>query len=102
MQLAYLFSGLILCKKCGKKFRGKKERGKNVYICSGYSNYGSDFCDRNQIHEDDLLYIVKNHFHVKQINPKEYVKQVEVSGEEVYIYYFDGSQSIFTPNKIIY
>lgn len=100
--MAYLFSGLIVCKKCGKKFRGKKERGKSVYVCSGYSNYGSDFCERNQINEDDLLYILERHFDNTEIEPKKCVKRVEVNGEEVRIIYFDGSQSILTPDKIVF
>lgn len=100
--MAYLFSGLIVCKKCGKKFRGKKERGKRVYICSGYSNYGSEFCKRNQINEEDLLYMLKMHFDNTEVEPKKYVKRVEVDGDEVCIIYFDGSKSILTPDKIVF
>lgn len=58
----YLFSGLIKCGRCGKNYKGKKYRKNKVYICSGYSNYGKEFCSiSGKVNEDDLLFLIGDH-----------------------------------------
>lgn len=106
----YFFKGLIKCMKCGKNYRGKRERNKKVYVCSGYTNYGSSFCERHQIEEDELLDTIKRHLFIKDIDYTKYtnqeladkVKKIEANGEEVVIFYKDGDKSIWSPNKLIY
>jgi len=45
------FKGLIMCTKCGKKFNKKL----NGFICSGFKNYGKDFCNSKFIPLNMLL-----------------------------------------------
>ncbi len=54
----YLFSSKIKCNRCGKNYKGKMYNGKKVYICSGYSNYGKDFCISGKVDEEDLLFLI--------------------------------------------
>lgn len=111
----YLFSKKIFCSQCRRKFKGKKEGGKNVYICSTYSNYGADKCTRKRIEEDGLLEVVKKHIEIIEIelrrmgntgkfevDIKSYIKRID-RGEEWYtIYYSDGTKSEVTNNRIRY
>jgi len=90
----YLYSGLIKCKLCGKNFRGKKERGKKCYICSGYHNYRN--CKRIQLDEEDIDFVVKRHI------PKSEVKLIEVHEDKIVIYYENGTQSLINSNQIIF
>ena len=90
-----LFKGLIYC-SCGKKFNGKVESKTYNYICSGYKNYGADFCPRNVLHQEDLLHLVKLHLGIKLLT-KEIIEdniiRIEVKGSLITIYYLDGTIS---------
>lgn len=55
-----LFSRKIKCKHCGKNFKAKKERGKRVYVCSSYDNYGT--CKREVIRQDDLIELLQRRY----------------------------------------
>ena len=106
----YFFKGLIKCMKCGKNYRGNRERKKKVYICSGYANYGLSYCERHQIEEEELLDTIRRHLFAGDIDYSHYtekdlantVKSIEANGEEVTIFYKDGNKSIWSPNKLIY
>lgn len=57
-----LLKGLIQCGKCGKNYKYKNERGRGAYICSGYANYGKEFCTRRKVNEEDLIFVIKTGF----------------------------------------
>lgn len=99
--------GLIKCKNCGKNYMKRTERGKIKYICAGSHNYGSHFCKRHIVHEEDLIKIIKKHIELNQ--SKEEIKEVgdsvdiiEIEDEEVKIKYIDGSESFWGHNKLVY
>jgi hypothetical protein len=92
------FSGLIKCLICGKNYKKKFERKKPVYICSGFANYGKEFCPRFQLEEEDLLYTVTKHLALRGVRVEgeisEYVSLVQVKNGGYTIQYKDGSKSI--------
>ena len=57
----YLFTGLLHCKFCGKRFQrkltssGKKYPKKAVWICEGFQRRGKDFCHSQRIPEPILI-----------------------------------------------
>src|SRR5674476_113144 len=66
------FKGLIMCTKCGKKFNKKL----NGFICSGFKNYGKDFCNSKFIPLNMLLDIIVRHC---KIYKKDYsIKKVKL------------------------
>jgi hypothetical protein len=107
MRLVMMFKGVIKCKDCGKKYMKRIERGTIKYICSGSHNYGSDFCKRHIIHEEDLLKIVIKHLELNGSQKErerlvDYVEVIEIENEEIKIKYIDGSESFWGHNKLIY
>ena len=44
----YLFSGIIYCKECGGRFRGRSRNGTNYYNCSRHASYGSSHCSNRR------------------------------------------------------
>ena len=77
------YKKLIKC-SCGKNYRSKKARNKNIYICSGYHNYGNEFCQRNVILE--MRY--ERNLNEEEVQLK--VDRIEVNNGDFYIYYVDG------------
>lgn len=106
--MAYLFSKKIKCNYCGKNHRGKTEKSKKVYICSTYSNKGKAYCKRNQIDEEELVYIIVKHLEIQKVeilDVKEigkYVNRIEMEEGKVKILYVDNSESFLSGNKVIY
>jgi DNA invertase Pin-like site-specific DNA recombinase len=49
----YVFSGLLLCAKCGRGMGGKVQKGTPCYVCSGFVH--SRTCDANRVNEARLL-----------------------------------------------
>jgi DNA invertase Pin-like site-specific DNA recombinase len=50
----YLFTRLLICGDCGAFLRGKPCKGRKVYVCSKYAEYGCKACSRNSVYEDDV------------------------------------------------
>lgn len=96
------YSGLIVCKKCGKNFKVKKERGKIKYVCSGYERYGKDFCVRSAVNESELDYMVYTKFREKYDDNqvREYVSIIEVEDKTITINYKNAEPSIISPYLI--
>jgi hypothetical protein len=63
----YLFSQLIICTQCNKKFRGKLERKTASYIDATYNNQNINACSRKKIVEEDILYFVRKYCERKNI-----------------------------------
>lgn len=82
------------------------ERGIPHFICSGFSNYGKEFCERFAIKEQDLLDIINTH--IWKIEREEgaklnltienYVEMITVHNKAVTIYYTDGTSSFIDYN----
>ena len=55
----HIFTGLIICDKCGKhykyKFGGATNYKKPVWICSTFNTIGKDYCNSQQIPEKILI-----------------------------------------------
>ena len=79
--------------RCGKKYKPQQRRKKKAYICSGYSNYGKDFCSRGQIDEEDLDFVIER-------NGGE-VEKIEVYNEKIKIIYKNKKISIIEPERIL-
>lgn len=98
----YNFKGLIKCVDCGKNYKKKSERGKQVYICSGYANYGSTFCSRYQIEHDRLVRIINHHIGGEVEDVREVVKTIEVKNGTITIKYSDDSFSYLSGDKVVF
>ncbi|MBU3186675.1 recombinase family protein [Clostridium estertheticum] len=98
-----LFKGLIYCKSCGKKFGFKREGNAFNYICSGYNNYGKDFCVRNVVKQSDLEHLVNLHFGIN-FSTKSIVEdnviRIEVDKDLITIFYLDGGISKWNNNEL--
>lgn len=73
-----IFKGILRCSNCGKNFKYITQRKISCYVCSGYSNYGSEFCTRRVIKENDLIDILKIGFNQNGIEWErnaEYISQ---------------------------
>lgn len=89
----YRFSTKIICTKCGKKFKAKKERKKIKYVCSGYDRYGKEFCERVVIKEEELDFMIVHKFE-REMSASEIwdvIDVIEVTGGHFKIKYKDGS-----------
>ncbi|OPH61699.1 hypothetical protein BC351_00205 [Paenibacillus ferrarius] len=91
-----LNKGTVKCLSCGKNYRSKMERKKQVFVCGGFANYGKDFCTYNPLQADELILTISKHFAVlgRRIEGeiKDLVDRIEVTPEKGYtIYYKDGS-----------
>lgn len=96
----YLFSGLIKCTNCGKNYRGLKLRKNNSYVCATYSRE-SEKCSRYVIQEEFLLYTIRKHLNMKNIEEeklREYVKRIERKDRGFKIIYMDKTESIINEN----
>lgn len=104
--MTHQFRGLIKCLNCGKNYKTKTERKKPVYICSGFSNYGKEFCDYFPLEEEDLVYTVTKHLsiHNKRVESSlsEHVLAIEVKGRGYKVKYKDGKESIINWNETEY
>lgn len=81
-----LFSKKIKCYHCGGNYKAKLERGKRVYICSRYDNYGKDKCVRIPIREERILRIIQRRYD-EQLKNEEVAKLVEqITVEDKYLF----------------
>jgi RecJ-like exonuclease len=99
----YLFgNGLIKCKNCGGRFRGKKQREKVVYVCSTYNKASSKCSPRVTLAQEDLEYTIRKHMDINcikiELELSYYVKSINVHGKGYTVIYKDGSTSIINPN----
>jgi hypothetical protein len=95
------YSGLIHCRKCGKNFKTKRERGVMKYICAGYDRYGKEFCERERIKESYLDELIELHFKEKlnNLQTRNVVSMIEIFEDNKWIItYKDGTQTIRSRN----
>lgn len=99
-----VFKGLIKCLNCGKNYKFKMLRKKPCYICSGFSNYGKEFCTSYFVEEEEIIHTITRHMEIKGekiVKPiQEYVKRIEVIGEGYKVIYKNGEESLINiPNE---
>lgn len=85
---------------CKKHYNFKNDHGQYYYICSGYKNYGSTYCYRNVVREEDLIHLIQLHLSNELKNIilneeiiKEHIDRIEVDGDLITIFYKDGTIS---------
>jgi hypothetical protein len=100
--MTHQFRGLIKCLNCGKNYKTKTERKKPVYICSGFANYGKEFCSYFPLQEEDLSYTVTKHLMLQnkriESSLSEHVQVIEVKNTGYRILYNDGTESLINWN----
>ena len=102
-----LYKSLITCNKCGKNFKYSKESN-GIYVCSGYSNYGSTFCKRNKISHEDLTFIVKTgfaHHEIEWERDTEYLSRhiksiIVYENGDIEVQYYKFESTFWTSDKI--
>jgi hypothetical protein len=94
------YSRLIKCKLCGKNFKGKLERGNRKYCCSGYENYGNEFCERIVVSEKELDELIGMRYdkNLTDDEVREEVENIQVGENELIINYKNGEPAIITGN----
>lgn len=92
------YSGKIVCKKCNKNFKTKKERNKIKYLCSGYDRFGKEFCEREIIAETFLDDLISFHYKKELTNDEveALIKVIEVHKDKWIIKYNDDSETIIS------
>lgn len=103
-----LLKGLVYCSKCGKKHKFKKKAKKHTYVCSTYDNYGANHCSRNQINEDEVIWLISGHFNISESDIDKNFIQDNVDkiigspeNEEIKVIYKNKEESIYSPSLII-
>lgn len=114
LELTYVFSKMIICPTCKRRFKGKIENGKRIYIDSTWSNYGKDKCTRKRIDENELIEKVNKHIEITKINARRegrgeieltiqsFVDHIERDDYSYTIFYIDGSKTMVKDGHIIY
>ena len=103
-----LFKSLIKCTQCNKNYKYKRERGKSVYICSGYANYGKDFCTRRKIDEEHLVIVLKTGFvnnDIEWTRDNDYisthVKEIQVDKNgDIEIVFYRHESTFWNSNRL--
>jgi hypothetical protein len=85
----FLFSGKVYCGLCNWKYRAKKERNKNVYICSKYSTGKDGGCERHKVDEQHLALLIENQFkiYVLPFDRFDLIQAIVITRENITIYY---------------
>ena len=86
------YRGIIKCKDCGKNYKPKLEFGVLNYICSGYSNYGSDFCKRKVFSEAELDMAIKENTEIKKIEIYNF--------DKIIFYYLDKTKKEYSKSEL--
>lgn len=92
----YPFSGLLKCEICGKNYRRKTIRGKQLWICNTYNSLGKGVCASKQIPEDILYSVTTEALGLPEFSVnvfREKIDYVLVCNANKLIYHFvDGTQ----------
>lgn len=90
------FSGRLKCEICGKNYRRKVVRGKQMWICDTFNNLGKSVCASKQVPEDILYAVTADALGLVEFSEEifhEQVKYVLVCNGNKLIYNFsDGRQ----------
>ena len=98
MEQGAYFKNLITCTKCSKRYNRKVNGQQEGFICSGFKNYGKDFCNSKFIPLSMLLDIIVRHCEIHGKNwdimkAKLFILKIEI-GNEIVIRWRDGLVSI--------
>jgi len=105
-----LFKKMIRCLDCGKYFNYKNDHKSEIFICSGYKNYGNDFCPRRIIYLKDLKYLIENHckinnkkFEWNRRGMEELIQEITVDANgRVEVVFRDGKISMYDGYSIVF
>jgi hypothetical protein len=101
----------IHCLNCGSTFKSKLERGKRVYVCSRYNGTKGECKKRVIIHEDKIINLVKERYHVKlgqELTREEIgnkVEKIEIEDKLLFrikLSDFRDNDIIFERNRLIF
>lgn len=73
-----ILKGMIVCGVCKKNYKKIMQRSRTCLICSGYTNYGSDFCSRRVVEEESIIQVLKMGFFNNELEfhrDSEYISQ---------------------------
>lgn len=84
-----LFTSMIYCKCCGKRFQRKtahagKENAYKKWTCSTFSRKGKAYCQNKQIPEETLITKTKETLGLEtleDLNLRDYLERIEIDGE---------------------
>lgn len=97
-----LFYKLIKCGLCNGNYKKVNYRGKNVYICSRKSNYGT--CERIPIPESFLIEVVEMHYQksISEINVSQLINHILIMDRwNIEITFTDGSERALIKGNFI-
>jgi hypothetical protein len=86
------YKGLIICGECHKRYRGKKFRDKQKYICNTRSLKGKEFCQCNPISEEELDFYIDMKYERELTSEEiqEEIKEIVMYLDKFEIRYKDG------------
>lgn len=73
----YLLTGLIYCKKCGRRYHGVPTHGRRYYRCASHADTISNYCHNRTVNADNLegdiwTWIQENALS----NPKDFISRI--------------------------
>ena len=91
----YLFSSILQCGVCGKKYKRKAREGKASWQCSTSLNVGKTACPAKQVPESVLYKVSAEVLGLDEIDAEKFTKEIAeilVPGSNKLIYVFrDGN-----------
>ena len=73
----YPFTSIIVCGKCGKKYKRKVTKGRVYWNCSTYLEYGRDSCHTKQIPESILLSLAAEVLGLAEFDEVTFEQQIQ-------------------------
>lgn len=73
----HLFTSIIVCGKCGKKYKRKVTKGRVYWNCSTYLEYGRDSCHTKQIPEAILLSLAAEVLGLAEFDKVTFEQQIQ-------------------------
>lgn len=98
----YLFTGLLHCGFCGKRFQrkltssGKKYPKRVVWVCEGFHRRGKDFCHSQRIPDSILISKTSEVLGIDSFDREtllEYIAEIQVPGHNCLVYVFKDGRS---------
>lgn len=91
------FTSMILCEKCGKKYRRRHMRGEPLWQCSTYMKLGKKACPAKQIPEEILMAetaAVLGEREFDEEHFKEHIQEIRVQALNHLVFIFKDGSSV--------
>ena len=72
-----IFTGMLVCGQCGKKYKRKMNRGKPSWNCTTYLMFGKSYCHTKQIPEDILMATTASVLDMAEFDEENFRSQIE-------------------------